>query len=190
MSQNSLIPELQEYRRQIETIKQEAESLLNGLTEPQFNWRPGQGRWSIAECFEHLNMTARLYLPIIHNTINEARERGMMSRGPFKYGLLGNWFVRTIEPPPKLKFKALRRFIPPHDRPLLEVWPGFMVFQDRFIELIDRANGVDLVRVKIQIPATKLIKLSLGQGIGFVTAHERRHVWQATLVKNDPNFPT
>ncbi|MCI0339492.1 MAG: DinB family protein [Acidobacteria bacterium] len=193
MSHNSpLIPELQEYHRQVEAIKQDASDLMIGVTAAKFNWRPDPNRWSIAECLEHLNIIARLYFPIINQAITAARMRGWMSQGPFRYGLLGKIgkiYVRSTEPPPKMKFNSPKRFIPQHDRSILEVWPGFMVFQDRLHELISWANGVDLARVKIQIPATSLIKLSLGQCLGLVAAHERRHLWQARQVKNDPNFP-
>jgi hypothetical protein len=190
MSQvSSLIPELQGYQRQVEAIKQEANDLMIDITAEQFNWRPGPDRWSIAECLEHLNVTARLYFPVINEVITEALMRGLKSQGPFRYGWFGNFFLRSAEPPAKIRVKAPRRFVPPPDRPMSEVWPEFLIFQDRLIELISRANGVDLARIKVQIPATKLIKLSLGQSFGLVAAHERRHLWQARQVKIHPNFP-
>jgi hypothetical protein len=184
-----LLPDLEKYYRQVEAIKQDASDLVSGLTKEQFNWRPNPNQWSIAECIEHLNMTARLYFPLLIQTINEARANGITSQGPFRYGWLGNWFVRSAEPPPKMRFKAPRRFIPLPGLTISEVWPGFLVFQDRLLELISRANGVDLARVKIQLPTTSFFKLSLGQGLGLITAHERRHMWQARQVKEDPNFP-
>jgi hypothetical protein len=190
MAQNiSLIPELQEYCRQVEAIKQDAHELMDGVTKTQFNWRSGADRWSIAECLEHLNITARLYFPVINEMITQALLHGWRSQGPFRHGWFGNFFVRSVEPPPGMRFKAPRRFVPPPDRPLSEVWSEFIAFQDRLIELIGRANGVDLARVKVQIPATNLIKLSLGQSFRLVAAHERRHLWQARQVKADPGFP-
>jgi hypothetical protein len=190
MSQvSSLVPELQGYHRQVEAIQDDASDLMNDVTEAQFNWRPGPDRWSIAECLEHLNITARLYFPVINEKITEALMRGLKSQGPFRHGWFGKFFLRTAEPPAKIRVKTPRRFVPPSDRPMSEVWPEFMTFQERLIELISRANGVDLARIKVQIPATKLIKLSLGQSFGLVAAHERRHLWQARQVKSDPNFP-
>lgn len=47
--------ELQELLRQLEAIKAEGCAVCTGLSESQFNWRPGEGRWSIAECLVHLN---------------------------------------------------------------------------------------------------------------------------------------
>jgi hypothetical protein len=190
MSRNEvLIPELQEYVRQVEEIKRDAEDLVRGLSEAQFNWPPAPGRWSIGECLEHLNVTARLYWPVIAQAINQAKAQGWMSKGPYKHGWFGKLFVRSAEPPVKMKFKAPRRFRPPADQPLAQVYPQFVSFQDRLLDLICDANGVDLGRPKVQLPATKLIKLTLGQGFGLIMAHERRHLWQARQVKEDPNFP-
>ncbi len=190
MSRNEmLIPELQDYYRQVEEIKRDAEGLVSGLSEAQFNWRPAAGGWSIGECLEHLNMTARLYWPIFAQAINHARAHGWLSKGPYKQGWLGKLMVRSAEPPVKLKFKAPRRFRPPADQPISHVYPQFITFQDRLLDLIREANGVDLGRPKIQSPVTKLVTLTLGQGFGLITAHERRHLWQARQVRNDPNFP-
>ncbi|MFN7946197.1 MAG: DinB family protein [Blastocatellia bacterium] len=185
----SLIPELQDYISQIEAIKRDAAELTAGMTEAQFNWRPAPGHWSVAECLAHLNVTAQQYLPLITASISQARNQGWLSHGPFRYGWLGNWFVRTAEPPVKMKFKAPKAFVPPPDQPMAQTVPEFMAVQDQLIALISTANGVDLGRAKVQSPATKLIRLSLGQGFALITGHERRHLWQARQVISDPNFP-
>lgn len=185
----SLIPALQDYITQLEAIKRAAAELTAGMTEAQFNWRPAPGHWSVAECLAHLNVTAQQYLPMITASISQAGHQGWLSNGPFRYGWFGNWFVRSMEPPVRMKFKAPKAFIPPPDQPMAETVPQFMAFQDQLITLISTANGVDLGRAKVQSPATKLIRLSLGQGFALVTAHERRHLWQARQVKNHPDFP-
>jgi hypothetical protein len=38
-----------------------AAELCGNLTTAQFNWRPQPGRWSIAECLVHLNISAKLF---------------------------------------------------------------------------------------------------------------------------------
>lgn len=184
----SLIPELQDYISQLEAIKRDAADLTAGLTEAQFNWRPAPGQWSVAECLAHLNATAQQYIPLLSASITEARERGWLSQGPFRYGWLGNWFVRSMEPPVKMKFKAPKAFIPPPDQPMSKTVPEFMALQDQLISLIGTANGIHLGRARVPSPATKLIKLSLGQGFALITGHERRHLWQARQVKNHSDF--
>ncbi len=184
-----LIPELQEYFQQVEEIKRDAEDLIRGLSEAQFKWQPAPGRWSIGECLEHLNVTSRLYWPIIAQAINRARAQDWFSKGPYKHGWFGKLFVRSAEPPVRMKFKSPRQFRPPSDQPMDQVYSQFVSWQDRLLDLIRDANGVDLGRPKVQSPGSKLIKLTLGQGFGLMTAHERRHLWQARQIKEDPNFP-
>ncbi|MCG3162863.1 MAG: hypothetical protein JMDDDDMK_04221 [Acidobacteria bacterium] len=184
-----LISELQKYYSQVEEIKRDAQDLVKGLSEAQFNWRPSPATWSIGECLEHLNVTARLYWPLMAEAINGARVNGWFSNGPYKRTWLGSLIIRTTEPPVRMKFKAPRRFRPPADMPMNQVLSQFVAFQDRLLDLIRDANGVDLGRPKIQSPGTKLIKLTLGQSFGLMTAHERRHLWQARQIKDDPNFP-
>lgn len=179
----ALISELDDYRGQFEALKREAEELLDGLTEAQFNWRASPGRWSIAECLVHLNVTARLYLPLIKSATEEARLRRLFGQGPFRHGFLVNWLIRTTEPPPKLKTKAPKIFVPPPDQPLETVMGDFMSLQDQMLERIQEANGLHLSRVKIVSPVSRFLRMSLGQSFAFLAAHERRHLWQAREVK-------
>lgn len=185
-----LVPELQSLFNQFERICRDAEDLLRGLSHEQFNWRQEAGRWSIGECLDHLNVTADFYQPMIDSRMSEGRAQGKLSQGPFRHGWLGNRFVGALEPPVKTKFKAPKKFVPPPDRSMDEVATKFFAAQEEFSNLIRRANGLDLARIRVQIPATKLFRVSLGQALALMIAHERRHLWQARQVKEQPNFPS
>src|SRR5215510_1604769 len=104
-----LLPLLREYYRQVEEIKRVAEDLVEGLSEDQFNWRPSPEKWSINECLEHLNVTARLYWSVLAEAVNSARINGWFSKGPYKRTWMGRLMVRSMEPPARMKFKATRR---------------------------------------------------------------------------------
>ncbi len=49
---------LDEYVRQFEDLKRDARQLTEGLSDAQLNWSPAPGRWSMAQCLEHLNSVA------------------------------------------------------------------------------------------------------------------------------------
>lgn len=189
MSAAERAAELEEYRRQTEAIKIDAEKLLSGLSDADFNWTPQPGRWSIAECIDHLNTTGRQFLPVLDRMIEEGRARKLFAKGPFKHGFLGNWVVRSSEPPPKIKFKAPKLFRSTPAQALAEVGPAFMELQEQLLKRIEEANGLNLSRIKAPSPVTKLLKISLGQWLAMILAHERRHLWQAWQVKNDARFP-
>ncbi len=96
--------ELEDDLRQIAAVKAEAQRLLAGLSDAEFNRRPAPGRWSAAECLDHLN-AIRKVLPAIDRTIAGARARGLRSDGPFRYGWFTRWMIRAFEPPPRRRFK-------------------------------------------------------------------------------------
>jgi hypothetical protein len=43
--------------------------------------------------------------------------------------------------------------------------------------------------VRTASPAAPLFFLTLGQCFGALAAHDRRHLWQARRVREDPHFP-
>src|SRR5229473_155159 len=116
-----LVEDLQNYHRQFESIKTGAQNLLGDLNALQFNWQPGGDRWSIAQCIDHLVVTGRSSVSNIHLAVNEARSRGFFSPGPFRYGLIEKWFVRRMEPPAKMKFKAPKPYLPSAYQPHAEI---------------------------------------------------------------------
>jgi DinB superfamily len=190
-SRNSelLTPQLQEFIREIEAIKDDARDLIDGLNERQFNWHPESGGWSIAECLDHLNVTGSKLLPLIDGAIDRARQRELFSLGPFNYGLLGNRFIRSQEPPVKRRMKTFKQYLPPPDRSLPEVESAFLDLQDQIIDRIRAANGLNLSRIKIGSPVNRLIRFNLAAWFAATAAHERRHLWQARRIREHQNFP-
>ncbi|MEW6128194.1 MAG: DinB family protein [Acidobacteriota bacterium] len=187
--QEKLFVEIEDLRRQILDIKADAQSLFASLNHEQFNWRPQAGVWSIAECIEHLNVAAKLYFPLLDAKINQGRANKIFGQEPFRYGWFNNWFVRTLEPPVKLKVKTPKAFAPTADKSFAAVTEEFMQTQEAVIERLYQANGLDLRRLKIQSPRSRLIKLRLGKAFAMIAAHERRHLWQARQLIAHPNFP-
>src|SRR5215469_7259883 len=112
MSPTTTAPELAELRTQFLDAKTDASELAAGLKESQFNWRPNNGGWSMAECLLHLNMVGDRYVRVLEKSLDEARARGQLGQGPFLHGMLSRWILENTEPPPKRKFKAPRSFRP------------------------------------------------------------------------------
>ena len=168
---------LEEARRQ----RLQVESMTAPLNETTFATRPGPERWSVGECVEHLALINSIYVDAIGDAVAQAHGAGLLraeDRRAGRHGWLGDAFVRSLEPPPKVKGAALKRTVPTQ-RPKSAVVPHFLEAQDRLIRTIDESRDLDLVRVRMRSPFFKLLKLSLGQAFGAVLAHNRRHIWQA-----------
>jgi hypothetical protein len=183
----TLSPELDEFRKEFERLADEARAAAGGLTDEQFNWAP-EGRWSIAQCLEHLNTTARAYLPALDDGIADAIRRGLYGAGPFRYNLIGRLMAKSMEPPPRFSVKAPKVFQPGPPRSRQETLAAFGAYQVQFIDRLRQANGLDLARSRVKSPAGWM-RLPLGSTFALTAAHERRHLWQAHRVMEDPRFP-
>jgi hypothetical protein len=185
-----LNPELEIYLEQIRYIRQDVAALVANLADDQFTWRPTPDRWSIGECFEHLNLTAAAYVPVIDAAIADARARNLRSQGPFVYPMLDRFFVASNEPPPRRRFRAFKPYRPPQRLARDAVMNAFSGWQDRLSERIHGADGLDLRRARRRSPILPLVKMSLGTMFALVLTHERRHIWQARQVRNQSSFPS
>jgi hypothetical protein len=181
--------EIEGYLEQIRYIRQDVGALVANLTDAQFNWRPVADRWSIAECFDHLNLTARAMMPAIEAATADARTRGLTSNGPFVYPLVERLFIASNEPPPRRRFRAFRAYRPGARKPVSEVMDEFLGWQDRLAERVQQADGIDLRRARRRSPILPIVTWSLGTMFALTLAHERRHIYQARQVRNDGGFP-
>jgi hypothetical protein len=175
--------QLEEYRQQFEQIANEAKELTRGLTEAQFNWRPGPDRWSIEECLAHLTAVGMVEVEAIEKAVNEAKAKGITGTGPFEYPVWERFILRETEPPVRHQMPAPKRFVPVHGQPITGVLPTFLHVQRQFTLQIELADGLDLRRVKVPTPIAPLLKLSLGSTLAQAAAHERRHMAQARRVR-------
>jgi hypothetical protein len=185
----ALTPEIDEFRRQFERLADEADALAAPLTDVQFAWQPSPASWSIAQCIDHLNVTARLYLPQLDEGIANAIRQGLYGEGPFKYWWLPRILVKLQEPPPRLRVKSPTAFLPPPARTRREIMAAFRAYQVQYVDRLRQANGLDLARARVRSPAASWISVPLGTGFAAMTAHERRHLWQARNVREAPGFP-
>lgn len=185
----ALAPELDEFRRQFESITAAVDAFAAPLRDDQFTWQPAPDAWSISHCLDHLNATARRYLPALDEGIGEAIRRGVYGEGPFSYAWAGRLFVHLNEPPPRFRFKAPSLMHPAPTRPRHEVLAAVRGYQVQYIDRLRQANGLDLARARVSSPVASWIRFSLGSGFALMAAHERRHLWQAEQIARHPAFP-
>jgi DinB family protein len=165
---------------------EKAKSLTAGLSAAQMSWRPQPGKWSIAQNLGHLNFGNAAF-DSIASSIAAARAKGILGNGPFRYGWLSSRIMKSQEPPPKRKFKSLKRYSPSPDVDAAKALADYLSGRARLSELIQTADGLDLARAKT--PFGPLKWFPLGALLTHMTTHDRRHLWQAEQVRNDPNFP-
>jgi len=185
----ALTREIDEYRRQFEQISADADALVTPLGNDQFTWKPASNKWSIAECLEHLNATARAYLPFIDEGIADAIRHGAYAEGPFHYSMIGRLFSRLMEPPARFRMSTSTDKQPGPHRPKRETLAGFRAYQVQYVDRLRQANGIDLSRSCVRSPLASWIRIPLGSAFASMAAHERRHLWQARRITQMDGFP-
>lgn len=185
----ALAPAIDELRVQFERLATEGHALAAGLSDEQFAWRPAPEAWSVGECLDHLNVTARMYLPVMDEGIAEAIRRGLYAGGPYTYNWIGRLCVYLTAPPARVRVKTPRQFLPAPRRPRHDVLAAFRAYQVQYIDRLRQANGLDLARARVCSPVARWLRIPLGSGFAMMVAHERRHVAQAQRVIEAPSFP-
>lgn len=178
----ALAPEVDEFRRQFEQLSADADVIVSPLTDEQFYWRARPDTWSVAQCLEHLNVTARLYLPSIDTGIADAIRRGLYATGPYRYNWPGRLLVALLEPPVRLRVKSPASFHPAPARPRREIMAAFHAYQVQYIDRLRQSSGLDLARARVSSPVATWLQIPLGSGFAAMAAHERRHLWQGRRV--------
>jgi len=119
----------------------------------------------------------------IEEAIARGRERGLTGQGPFEFSAIDRFVVHQTEPPVRSPLPTSPHFVPLHGQPVTAVMPTFFHVQGQLLLLLERADGLDLRRVKVATPISRWLKLSLGAMFAQIAAHERRHLDQARRVR-------
>jgi hypothetical protein len=182
--------ELQGLLDQIDACERDAESLLAGLDDDGVNWQQAPGRWSIAQCLDHLIEMNKYYLAGCEAHLHAARAA---NAGPFaglKPTPIGRWFARSMEPPARLRMKSPKAVTPGPAFPRDGLLTAYTMSHTVYRALVKGAADVDVNRVVFPNPFISAVKMRLSTVLLIVPAHDRRHLYQARQVRralrNDP----
>lgn len=182
---DSTLPDILALDEALAASERGAHDLVAGLSEDLGAWRLRDGSWSVAECLDHLAVANRVYLRAMRPAAEQAREQGRRRRGPARPGIIGRWFVRTLEPPPRRLFsvKAPGAIRPRPSPALADALSAFLASQQEVRTLLRTSADLDLAGASFQNPLVRGVRFSLATGLHVIAAHERRHLWQAWSVR-------
>jgi len=189
----TLSPPLQGFLDQLAFIRRETAALTDGISDARFNWVPAPGRWSVGQVVNHLNLSGASYLDRLEPLLADARARGLRDRRDYKPSLVGGILVRSMEPPPRKRFKAPAIWRPAEVGPALDraaELARLNALHDRIETLIRSAEGLDLRRIRLASPVSRLIRMNAGDALNLVLTHERRHLYQLRKVTEEAGYPT
>jgi hypothetical protein len=141
--------------------------------------KPAPGKWSVIECFEHMNILYEIYM----NNIKEAIEKNKGKYEPveyFKPTLVGHYFFLSMTPnekqKPRYKIKTFKRFEPTGKIP--DSLDRFREYHSEFSDLIDRIPELNLDKIKVTSSIGNIMRFKLGDAFRIVTGHNQRHIIQ------------
>jgi hypothetical protein len=174
-------------RAALQPLETEVRELGAGLGDEQLHWAAEPGRWSIAQCMEHLVVIAQRY----HPRLAAAMDQRSTTSGATEYR--PTWVGRRLvdamrDTTGRRHFRAPRLF-QPDARPAPGAPERLLATQRELGELLTRAAGVDLVRVKVRSPVMPLLRLNLGETLELQVVHIARHLAQARRVREHADFP-
>ena len=174
-----LTPELQAVAEELESARRHAHRLAESASVDAWAAEPEAGAWSVAECIQHLNLTSEAYLPFLRTALEDARRAGRTRRGRHRIDAIGRLFCWLLEPPARMRVKTPPRFVPPEAPPRDRVLGDFDRHQDEIASLLPAADALDLTGIKVKSAFSKRIRYNVYSTYKILTAHQRRHLWQA-----------
>jgi hypothetical protein len=175
--------ELQSLIDQVDACERDAERLVADLDDARVNQPPPTGGWSVAQCLEHLALINNFYLA---DWVSAVEAAARSEQGPFR-GLrptwIGRWFARSMEPPVRMKAKAIPAVTPGPKLSRDEVLQRYKASHDNYRHLVRCTAAVDANRIVRPNAIIKRVKMRLSTVLLILPAHDRRHLWQAAQVK-------
>jgi hypothetical protein len=163
---------------------------FGGLTHEQFNWQPGEGQWSVAQCLVHLCETGLRWADSLVPIVFLAMRKGVHHRTPHEPGPIGKKAIAMMQNIEQ-RHKAPGLFQPAaeSDYDLRDTLRIFDALGESWEATLRRACVLDTSKLIVSSPAAAWIRLPLGTWLLALSAHEDRHLEQARRVMAKPEFP-
>lgn len=142
-------------------VSDRARALVDRAGVARLGEHPPRGGWSIAECFEHLNLTTRAFQPLWRQAFADARAQGLLGDGPYKTDIYGKLLTWVLEPPAKIRMPTTPPFHPLKTPPPQEVLSAFLVCQEELLAILSEARGLALDRIKVRSPFQQKMQYSV-----------------------------
>jgi len=183
MVKNPLPSSLAAVRDELDETTKRMHRLLDTMDEPTWGRSPESGKWSVARCIEHLNLTSRAYVPVLQAAFWDARKRGVMAKDPsYRMDLWGWLLLKSVDERARFKMKTPEPFVPPTIEPKEKVIREYDELQNELVALLEDSADLALGKIVITSPFNANIKYNAYSAYRIIAAHQRRHLGQAEHV--------
>ena len=171
-----LSPQLAAIASELDEVSTGWKTQLSNLAKERLWQRPAKGGWSVGECIDHLTTTTHQMVPRLESILPNAPK----GSEPYTMDVKGRLLVWFMEPPYRIKFKAVPSF-QPHTSDK-DVLAEFLTSQELALEGVRRCNGLALNKMKFISPVDERLSYNAYAALKLLPAHQRRHLWQAQQI--------
>jgi len=156
---------------------------VEGLSQPQFDWRPGEKDWSVGEVIHHVTLAEINIGKLTTKLLREAEAAGALRPRP-EGGVL---FERLPPSPTPGPMQAPSLIWPEHGRSKADLLAGIKVAREKSRHSFERVAQID--------PRPLVWKheflgdMHLGQYWTIIRLHDLQHFEQIGKIKSAPGFP-
>lgn len=159
------------------------------LTNEQLNFRTIPGKWSICEIFEHLIVSHRLYYDKLSESILSNKLKKSEEDKPVINTFIGKKIIESVKPDSNKRVKTFKLFQPQALEINDEVLEKFILLQNKFFKLCENLTDVNLSKIKLSSPVSKLFRLNAADVLMIIMYHNIRHIKQADKMVDLCFFP-
>jgi hypothetical protein len=175
-------PAVEALWHELEAVRQEILKEVEGLSQAQADWRPGEGDWSVGEIVHHLTLAEVNTGKLTSKLIKEADAQGTLA--PFPASLTA---LTPLPPPDPTPMEAPPVVRPEKGRPIGQLVEEMKAARARSRQSVERLGGVD--PRPLRWTHFSLGELDLAQWWLLQARHDRLHLEQLRGVKAAPGFP-
>ena len=161
--------------RELRAVSATAEEIPRRTSQAQLDWCPPDGGWSGSQIFEHLCIANDSYLKELHSLVPDSRTGFGSANTIWKPSLAGKLLVRSMEAPRKVRAPKIWT---PGPTPRPNVISEFVRRQYDIEDLIQRSLAYDWRTLRLASPASRLIRMNIGDAFTVLVRHEQRHLRQ------------
>lgn len=157
---------------------------LGSLDDATLDAVPDDGGWTARQILGHLLLTARLYDERMQAKIATLpKPRGDATR-PHKPGWFAGMLLKWL-PDAAKRFKAPKLFDPTRTEERFDV-AGLLAVHRTLRETGGQIQALGIGAVRFGTPVSRLLRMSLADGVAVQVAHGRRHLEQIRRVAGLP----
>ena len=170
-------------------VAAEVDRTFGRLSAQQVNWKPSEAEWSIGQCFDHLVISNRAFVPIVEAIVQGRKRTTIWERMPLLPRFFGRLIIKILHPESPRKARARKRFLPSSSAIDPGIIGTFLEEHGRLMTLMEGTRDLDLDRITITSPVLAVMTYSLMDAHRIIVVHEQNHFVQARRVLESAGFP-